>query len=132
MCCKTFGKKIIVFSISFFIGVCLAPPNNLTEIPQVQQQTLDVETKATYFKSPESPDCNNPLPELIQKRKDITDLFAKNKNLSKKQILDKAKELEEVNMHIEAFRNMEKSEKYIQKEVKPVTDLLYRENCYDF
>ncbi len=77
-------------------------------------------------------DCKNPLVDLTEKRNEIISWFLKNKNVDKKQKIAKAKELERLNIQIEAFRSLENSEKEIQKEDKPVNDLLYRKNCYEF
>lgn len=90
---KQFLKKVVVFSISFLIGIFVSYLYNSSKISTGVEQNPNIETRSTLFNPPEPMKCNpDSLGNLINRSRAIKNWIKNNPNAPKDKLEAKSKE----------------------------------------
>lgn len=127
---KTLLKRFVSFGLTFFIGILLTSLYVSEEVSLTKRKNVGTEMRSMLFNPPKPLKCKSYINELRKKQAEINLWLTLNENASKKQKSAKKKELEEIEINIKVLQNLKD---FNERNPGAVTsDLLYKENCYEF
>jgi hypothetical protein len=143
---KRFLQRFIPFILSLIIGITFASLYIVTQSITInsQQSSLN-KSQSAIFNSSKLGKCLNLLThlskrkaELVKETADLTTWLDENNDSSKKQKADKIKEIKKksdeifnIDIRIDFLKSGIEFRKEYPKESGVITNLLYKENCYE-
>ncbi|HEX8287976.1 MAG TPA: hypothetical protein VF556_08275 [Pyrinomonadaceae bacterium] len=127
---KNLLKGFVSFSLTFFIGIFPASLYTSEEASLAKRKSVEAEIRSMLFNPPKPLKCKSYINELRKKQAEINLWLSLNENASKKQKSAKRKELEEIEINIKVLQNLKDFNDQNPNAV--ASNLLYKENCYEF
>lgn len=143
---KRILQRLIPFFLSFMIGIVFAPLYNSTQsIPINSQQSSNNKSQRAILNPSQMGKCLNLLTdfnkrkaELVKEKADLITWLDENKDASKKQKAHKkieikkiSNEIFKIDIRIDFLKSGIEFRKEYPKETGVITNLLYKENCYE-